>query len=256
MWLAEHHATDWNVITDPLTVLAYVSAATSRIRLGTAVVNLGVHHPVAIAERAALVDALSGGRLDLGIGKGFARADYARFGHATDDVPATFVHHHDDLVAQLHCETVPSEIPIWLSTTGRATTLRLAREHGHGLLLASRNDKLRTIADSVRSWPVPPRLALTRAVHIAGDEAQARAEIAPYARWYVDRLSALQPEVEAPPLADVLDGFFVLGSALDCRERLQQLHTELGLHEILVVPGIGGMPTTQAVEQIARLAEQ
>lgn len=255
VWLAEHHVTDWNVITDPLTVLAYLADATRRIRLGTAVVNLGVHHPVAIAERAALVDALSGGRLDLGIGKGFARSDYARFGCATDDVTEKFSDHHDDLLAQLQREAVLGEIPVWLSTTGNASTLQLARKHGHGLLLASPAGKLRNISDSVHRWPVPSRLAVVRAVHIADDETQARAEIRPYARWYVDRLAALQPEVEAPPLDGVLDDFFVLGGAPDCRERLQQLNTELGLHEILVVPGIGGMPATQALDQIARLAD-
>lgn len=165
VWLAEHHATDWNVITDPLTVLAYVSAATSRIRLGTAVVNLGLHHPVAVAERAALVNALSGGRRDLGIGKGFARADYARFSHATDDVPATFAHHHDDLVAQLHRETVPCEIPIWLSTTGRASTLRLAREHRArpAARLSERQATYHRRIGPQLARPAPPRADQSRA---------------------------------------------------------------------------------------------
>jgi alkanesulfonate monooxygenase SsuD/methylene tetrahydromethanopterin reductase-like flavin-dependent oxidoreductase (luciferase family) len=80
VWLAEHHGTDWNLCTDPLTVLAHLAAATSRIRLGAAVVNLSLHHPVRIAEQAALVHALCGGRLELGIGHGFAPADYDRFG--------------------------------------------------------------------------------------------------------------------------------------------------------------------------------
>jgi alkanesulfonate monooxygenase SsuD/methylene tetrahydromethanopterin reductase-like flavin-dependent oxidoreductase (luciferase family) len=50
VWLAEHHGTDWNLCTDPLTVLAHLAAATTRIRLGAAVVNLSLHHPVRIAE--------------------------------------------------------------------------------------------------------------------------------------------------------------------------------------------------------------
>jgi alkanesulfonate monooxygenase SsuD/methylene tetrahydromethanopterin reductase-like flavin-dependent oxidoreductase (luciferase family) len=62
--------TDYDMATDPLTLLAYVAAQTKRIRLGTAVVILHWEHPLNVAERAAMVDALSGGRLEFGVGRG------------------------------------------------------------------------------------------------------------------------------------------------------------------------------------------
>jgi hypothetical protein len=52
VWLAEHRGTDWNLCTDPLTVLAHLAAVTNRIRFGAAVFNLTLHHLVRIAEQA------------------------------------------------------------------------------------------------------------------------------------------------------------------------------------------------------------
>jgi alkanesulfonate monooxygenase SsuD/methylene tetrahydromethanopterin reductase-like flavin-dependent oxidoreductase (luciferase family) len=63
VWLSEHHDTPLNACTDTLTVLAAIGQSVSRLRLGAAIVNLPLHHPLAVAERAALVDNLSGGRL-------------------------------------------------------------------------------------------------------------------------------------------------------------------------------------------------
>lgn len=69
-WMSEHHFAedDWN--SRPLSILAAMSARTRRIRLGTYVLLLALHDPLAVAEEAAAVDILSDGRLDLGIGAG------------------------------------------------------------------------------------------------------------------------------------------------------------------------------------------
>lgn len=85
-WVTEHHfANDpdylpyqapdarypaYDLVSDPLTYLAYVAGRTSRIKLGTGVLVLLYDDPLRMAERAALVDHLSGGRLELGIGRG------------------------------------------------------------------------------------------------------------------------------------------------------------------------------------------
>jgi alkanesulfonate monooxygenase SsuD/methylene tetrahydromethanopterin reductase-like flavin-dependent oxidoreductase (luciferase family) len=61
---------EYDITADPLTLLAYVAGKTSTLRLGTAVAVLPWDHPLRTAERAAMVDVLSDGRLELGVGRG------------------------------------------------------------------------------------------------------------------------------------------------------------------------------------------
>ncbi|HEX5859486.1 MAG TPA: LLM class flavin-dependent oxidoreductase [Microbacterium sp.] len=70
VWVTEHHLAMRGEIPDPLLFLARLSGATSRIRLGTSVVCAPFYHPIRLAESALLLDAVSGGRLDLGVGTG------------------------------------------------------------------------------------------------------------------------------------------------------------------------------------------
>src|SRR5207302_10490475 len=59
---------------------AAVATHTSRLRLGTSVALLPLHHPLQSAEAYAMLDQISGGRLELGIGRGFMRYDYETYG--------------------------------------------------------------------------------------------------------------------------------------------------------------------------------
>lgn len=70
VWVTEHHLDMRGEIPDPLLLLARLSGATSRIRLGTSIVCAPFYHPIRLAESALLLDAVSGGRLDLGVGSG------------------------------------------------------------------------------------------------------------------------------------------------------------------------------------------
>jgi alkanesulfonate monooxygenase SsuD/methylene tetrahydromethanopterin reductase-like flavin-dependent oxidoreductase (luciferase family) len=80
VWVTEHHLFDDDYIAAPLTFAAAIAARTTRIRIGTAIVIAPLHHPAEIAEQAAMVDLISGGRLELGIGAGYRVPEYELFG--------------------------------------------------------------------------------------------------------------------------------------------------------------------------------
>ena len=79
-YLVEHHFTGHGQVSASLNLLTYVAALTSTIRLGTAVVVVPWHNPVLLAEQAATLDLLSGGRLDLGLGRGYRDYEFTGFG--------------------------------------------------------------------------------------------------------------------------------------------------------------------------------
>lgn len=76
LWVTEHHFIDFGVCSQALTLAGYLLGLTQRIRVGTAVVLAPLVHPITIAEQAAILDQVSGGRLDLGLGRGGYSRDY------------------------------------------------------------------------------------------------------------------------------------------------------------------------------------
>jgi alkanesulfonate monooxygenase SsuD/methylene tetrahydromethanopterin reductase-like flavin-dependent oxidoreductase (luciferase family) len=81
-WLAEHHFSRYGVAPSQLMLAAKIAALTKKIRFGTAVLVPPLHHPIQLAEEIAMCDQLSGGRIDLGFGRGSAPYEYN--GYAID----------------------------------------------------------------------------------------------------------------------------------------------------------------------------
>jgi alkanesulfonate monooxygenase SsuD/methylene tetrahydromethanopterin reductase-like flavin-dependent oxidoreductase (luciferase family) len=142
-WVTEHHGLPDGYLPSPLTLLAALGPATDRITLGTGLLLAPLHHPLRIAEDAVVVDRLSGGRLILGLGLGYAEHEYRAFG--VD--PTTRGAHLTALVGALRaawtgepfsCEelglrnvrvtpTPERPIPIWLGGYAAAAVARAGR---------------------------------------------------------------------------------------------------------------------------------
>ena len=89
-FLVEHHFTGIGQVSASLDLLAWVAAATTRLRIGTAVIVLPWHNPVLLAEQAATLDLMSGGRLDFGIGKGYRHTEFDGFCMPYEEAEARF----------------------------------------------------------------------------------------------------------------------------------------------------------------------
>jgi len=155
IFMVEHHFTGIGQVSASMTVLAYLAAKTSHIRLGTAVVVLPWHNPVLVAEQAATLDLLSGGRFDFGVGKGYRKSEFAgfcippeeatdRFDEAMEVIrkawtsEGRFSHHgrrwkYENVVVEPACVQRPHP-PLWLAA-GSPETIRRAAREGYNLLL-------------------------------------------------------------------------------------------------------------------------
>src|ERR1700712_4599071 len=89
-FLVEHHFTGWNQVSATLMLLTCLAMRTTTLRLGSGVITLPWHNPVLLAEEAATLDLISGGRFDFGIGKGYRHNEFQGFGIKQEEAEARF----------------------------------------------------------------------------------------------------------------------------------------------------------------------
>jgi len=143
VWLSEHHLFDDGYLPQPLTLAAAIAARTERLRIGTAVLLAALRPPILIAEEAAIVDLVSGGRLELGFGAGYSAPEYEAYGaditrrYGRTDAAVAEVRRllDEDVVTP---PAVQRPIPIWLGYQGPQGAGRAGRL-GVGLLSLERS---------------------------------------------------------------------------------------------------------------------
>jgi alkanesulfonate monooxygenase SsuD/methylene tetrahydromethanopterin reductase-like flavin-dependent oxidoreductase (luciferase family) len=138
VWFTEHHGWEDGYLPQPLTFAAAVAARTARIRIGTAILLAPLRNARHIAEEAAIVDLLSRGRLELGLGAGWATREFESFGvdrerrfDLTDAAVEEVRHLLDDRVVMP--PPVQRPFPLWLGYQGKGGARRAGRL-GVGLL--------------------------------------------------------------------------------------------------------------------------
>ena len=90
VWIAEHHSSRYGIFPSLMPIVSYVAARTKKIRIGTGVSVLPFHNPIFLAEESAMLDVLSNGRLEFGVGRGSANYEYGNFNIDFDSRDARF----------------------------------------------------------------------------------------------------------------------------------------------------------------------
>src|SRR5438094_4731894 len=90
VWLAEHHFHSFSVCPSVHMLGTLAAARTTRLRIGTAVSLAALYHPLRLAEEVALLDVLSGGRVNWGAGRGFAPSEFNAFGVPVEESAERF----------------------------------------------------------------------------------------------------------------------------------------------------------------------
>jgi alkanesulfonate monooxygenase SsuD/methylene tetrahydromethanopterin reductase-like flavin-dependent oxidoreductase (luciferase family) len=210
-FLVEHHFTGWNQVSATLMLQTALAMRTTTLRLGSAVIVLPWHNPVLLAEQAATLDLISGGRLDFGIGKGYRHNEFAgfnippeeaepRFEESVEVMTKAFVSrqrfsHHgkfwqfDDIVVEPPPAQQPHP-PFWVAA-GSEASIRRAAKRGFNLILdqyASPDVLGRRIAlfraeRLAHGLTGPARIAVARQAYVAKDRADAQAALEKQAAW-------------------------------------------------------------------------
>jgi putative FMN-dependent luciferase-like monooxygenase len=145
-WVAQHHFDpDEGGLPSPFVFLSHVAAQTSTIRLGTGILTLPLEDPVRVAEDASVLDALSGGRLDLGLGSGGTASSFPVFGQVSADRGRVYEEKLATLLEVLGGAPLGENSlypagrglldAIWQATFSASGGARAGR-HGHGLMLS------------------------------------------------------------------------------------------------------------------------
>ena len=142
VWFSEHHLFSDGYLPQPLTFAAAAAARTTRVRIGTAVLLAALRPAALVAEEAAVIDQISGGRLELGIGAGYSVPEYERYNAditkrygLTDAAVAEIRRLLDDGIVTPPAAQNP--FPIWLGYQGPQGAKRAGRL-GVGLLSLDR----------------------------------------------------------------------------------------------------------------------
>ena len=171
LWVMDHFrqipqvGRQWEDIPEAYTTLAYLAGVTSGIRLGTLVTGIGHRHPVVLGKTVATLDVLSAGRVNLGLGIGWDRAEHEGYGIPFPPVTDRYEHLEDILrmlpllwgkgtpsfsgttfsAPELICYPRPIQdpIPILIGGSGEQRTLRLVARYADACNLFGRPDVIR-----------------------------------------------------------------------------------------------------------------
>ncbi|MBI2527505.1 MAG: LLM class flavin-dependent oxidoreductase [Candidatus Rokubacteria bacterium] len=280
-WIAEHHFHEYGAIPRPPVWLAAAAERTRRIRLGSAVVVLPFDNPLRTAEDYAMVDVLSGGRLNLGVGAGYLRHEYAGFGLPLEERRERFDEALEVLlrawtgerfsyagkfhrVEDVRLNVLPLQTPrppLWIATLRADTAVRIgARGLPVMLIPYASAETLEEMRAGVAAYkeayvraggrPEEATVPFGFHCHCAESTAGARAEARePMERYVRTRLYAVQRPFDTLVAQDVV----AFGDP-DEVVRVARRYEAAGFTHFLAIANFGGLPHRQVLRSMELMA--
>jgi alkanesulfonate monooxygenase SsuD/methylene tetrahydromethanopterin reductase-like flavin-dependent oxidoreductase (luciferase family) len=274
VWLAEHHFSTYSVCPSVHLMAMHVADRTSRVRIGTAVTLAAFYHPLRIAEEVALLDVLSGGRVNWGVGRGFDPTEYRAFAVTAEESYARFREHvdivwqawtnerlsydgrywqFDDVEVLPKPQQVPHP-PMWIASTSFGAIEWSARQ-GYSILMdphsshAEIGEKRRLYDETLLAagHPVGGRdIPVARLLAVAPTSNEAEEIARRGAQWLtgayanpahqIDGASGVPGGVSADPIDRYVDRVILWGTPDKIVDQLQELRETISLEYLMCAP--------------------
>ncbi len=270
VWLAEHHFSGYSVCPSVHLMAMHIASRTENLRIGTGVTLAPFYHPLRIAEEVALLDVLSGGRINWGAGRGFDPAEFrvfdvppdestARFREAVEIVIAAWTNEkltfHGEFNDFDAVEVLPKphqspHPPAWVAASSlgavdwaasRGLSILMDPHSAHGEIARKRRhyeDGLEKAGHELGSRDIPT----ARLMAIAGTDAEAKAVAERGAKWtsrYIPKqaIASFRSDGRAmEPIDHYMDDVIIHGSPGRVVDTLLRLEEEIPLGYLLLSP--------------------
>ena len=274
VWLAEHHFTTYSVCPSVHLMALEAAHRTDRLRIGTAVSLAALYHPLRLAEELALLDVLTGGRLNWGAGRGFEPAEFRAFGVPLDETAPRFreavevvleawtsdrLTFHGKYWDFDDVEVLPKprqqpHPPTWVAATS-LEAVSWAASMGHAILMdphatfaeiGAKYDQY--LADlAAGGFAVPTETPMARLVAVADSDDEAERVARAGAAWTIGAYAHDAGGTKAIPgwpagddvaarVEDYVRDRIVWGSASRVRDELARLSEEMRLRYLMIAP--------------------
>ena len=273
VWLAEHHFSGFSVCPSVHMMGTLAAARAQRLRIGTAVSLAPFYHPLRLAEEVALLDVLSGGRVNWGAGRGFARVEFTAFGvppeestsrfretveivlRAWTDEKLKFIgqHFHFEDVEVLPKPAQQPHPPVWMAASSEGA-IDWAAARGFSILMDPHSSgseigvKRRHYAEKLAASgfsEVGRDIPIARLVAIADDAGKAVDVARSGAEWIVNSYLGARhrPVIQGSftpagidPIQRYLDEVILHGTPDKVGDEILRLREEIGLDYLLCAP--------------------
>jgi alkanesulfonate monooxygenase SsuD/methylene tetrahydromethanopterin reductase-like flavin-dependent oxidoreductase (luciferase family) len=291
--LAEHHSTPLGMAASPSVFLAAAIARTTTLRLGPLVYVLPLYHPLRLYEEICMLDHLSGGRLMVGVGRGGALLEHARFGIDPADAPKMYheafavlmrafeddvvnfdgkYYKYKDYVVQAKPVQRPHP-PIWYGAPN-ADAIGWAAPNDINVVSLGPAARARAIADRYaeewarlgRAAADMPKVGITRHIVVAETDAEARRIAAGAYRHWRDAMDWIWRRSGAAfTLKDIYPDDFatleaighgIAGSPATVRDYIGRLQDETGVNYVLCQMTFGDMKFVDAEHSVRLFARE